>query len=61
MTHPLAEAYDKAEDERLTKLLRFQAQNDLKGDLKMERLLRQAANRIEELSDKLKKSQSEQG
>lgn len=51
--HPLVEAYDKAEDLRLTSLLRFQAQNDLKGDLKMERLLRQAANRIEELAEKL--------
>lgn len=52
MTHPLTEAYDEQEDERLLKLLRFHSGWDQQSDIKIARILRQAANRIEELKGK---------
>ena len=49
MKHPLAKSYDDSEDDKLLKLLRFHALAENQHDLKICRILRQAANRIEEL------------
>ena len=51
MIHPLAVAYDDSEDEKLLKLLRFHSLTENQEDLKISRILRQAANRIEELRE----------
>lgn len=52
MTHPLSEEYDQLQDEALLRMLRFQAQSAQQPDLKIARLLRQAANRLEDLLSK---------
>jgi hypothetical protein len=50
MKHPLVVQYDKKKDEELLKLLRFHSSWDQQTDPKIARLLRLAANRIEELN-----------
>lgn len=50
MKHPLVVQYDKKKDEELLKLLRFHSAWDQATDPKIARLLRLAANRIEELN-----------
>lgn len=51
MKHKLSIEYEKVKDEELLKLLRFHSQWDQEGDLKIARLMRLAANRIEELTE----------
>lgn len=50
MKHPLVVQYDKKKDAELLKLLRFHSAWDQQTDPKIARLLRLAANRIEELN-----------
>ena len=52
MTHKLSMDYDKDKDEELLRLLRFHSRFDQQDDPKIARILRLAANRIEELTKK---------
>lgn len=49
MNHQISKKYDDAKDEELLKLLRFHSRWDQQDDAKIARLLRLAANRIEDL------------
>ena len=55
MRHPLVKSFEKEEDEALLKQMRFHAQVDQAPDPKYTRLLRLAANRIEELNGHLRR------
>lgn len=52
MKHPLVVQYDAQEDAKLLKLMRFHSTWDQQSDPKISRILRLAANRIEELIEK---------
>ena len=58
MRHQLAVNYDAQEDEKLLKLMRFHSTYDQQSDPKISRILRLAANRIEELQSLLDKETS---
>jgi len=51
MKHPLVKSFEDKEDEALLKQMRFHARWDQSPDPKYTRLLRLAANRIEELKN----------
>ena len=47
--HPIVKNFDTQKDEELLKLLRFHSRSDQQEDVKISRIMRTAANRIEEL------------